>query len=219
MGDGGHGVKPAIAALGELARMPDFDDDLKSQAQRMSALAPMVDAVIGGMAGDFRHVTGTDTKVAIQQGRGGIARDILARRRKENERTPADLAPALRKRYRAIVKYLGPAALPLLPPGMLAHYVRALDTLDSFGHMIDATSSATARTVMLAEYAKHTRLVAALAKAIGISTHSQVMQLAVISELRIEGRQSAPVANGAPAGDWRQHALELEADDDDEAAP
>lgn len=192
--------------------MPDYDDELKSQGERMNALASVVDVAMQGMAGDFRRTSSTDIKVATQAGRQSLARDILARRRKSNARVPVDLGAPLKPRYRDVVKYLGPATLPLIPPGMLQHYVRALDALDSFGHMIDHTASAVARSQMLEAYARQARQVAALAKACNISTHSNVMQLAVISELRVESRASAPAA--PVAADWRQHAMTLEPDDE-----
>lgn len=196
--------------------MPDFDDDLESQGERVNALAPVVDTLFTGMAGDFRRGNSTDTKVALRQGKQSIARDILGRRRKANTRTPADLPPDLQRRYREVVKFLGPAALPMIPPGLLAHYVRALDALDSFGHMIDMAESRVGKTVMAGDYTKLARQVAALAKAINVSTHSNVMQLAVISELRVEGRGGPGAAAPAARGDdWRQHAMTLDAEDDD----
>ena len=206
--------------------MADFDDtDLRSQAQRLGALGAVVDTMYQGMGGDFRRGTGVDTKVALRQGRQALARDILARRRRDHERVPDDLTPALKRRYKKLVRFLGPAATPLVPYGMLAHYVRALETLDSLGHMLDLADSHVQRVVMLEGYARQARQVAALAKAINISTHSNVMQLAVIAELRVDGRGSGETTVHASGGDWRQHAMTLEPDDQsddqsgDEAAP
>lgn len=200
--------------------MPDFDDDLGSQGERINALSGVVDTMFAGMAGtDFRRGNSVDTKVAIAQGKQALARDILGRRRRAHERNPV-LPDGLQKRYRELLKFLGPATVPLVPFGLLAHYVRALDALDSLGAMIDNAGSHTARAVMLENYAKQARQVAALAKSINVSTHSQVMQLAVISELRLEGRQSQPrdVTPAGAGGDWRQHALTLDVQDDGDDA-
>lgn len=205
--------------------MPDFDDDLGSQGERVNALAGVADVMLGGMAGtDFRRGNSVDTAVALRQGKQSLARDILGRRRKSHERNPV-LPKNLKPRYRALLEYLGPATVPLVPFGMMAHYVRALDALDSLGAMLDNAGSHTARAVMLEAYAKQARQVAALAKALNISTHSQVMQLAVISELRVEGRQSGPtdITPAGGAADWRQAAMTLDVpgddDLDDEASP
>jgi hypothetical protein len=195
------------------------DDELGSQGERLNALSSVVDTVLGGMAGsDFRRGTSSDTKVALQKGKQSLARDIVGRRRRAHERKPV-LPDSLQKRYKELLKFLGPATIPLVPFGMLAHYTRALDALDSLGALVDTAGSHTARAVMLGCYAKQARQVAALAKAINVATHSQVMQLAIIAELRTDARQSGPTDITPGAEDWRQHALTLEAaaDDGDEA--